>query len=212
MLQVLVALTGTTLGRTQTQRSASMRSRLLDATVDCLVEQGYACTTTTEVVRRAGVSRGAQVHHFPTKQELVLAAIEHVVERRQEELRTTFGSLEPDQRTLTKALDLLWTICCEPTFAAWLELAVAARTDEALRPRFVEMEHRFARRVEEMFVEFYPASSDRRFARLAMEFAFAVQDGLALQCHLCIDTHTDELLKMLKSLATMFCADIGGAP
>src|SRR5438045_9398121 len=60
--------------RTQAERTASTRAALLDATIDCLVEYGYAHLTTTRVVERAGVSRGAQVHHFPTKAELVSEA------------------------------------------------------------------------------------------------------------------------------------------
>ncbi|MDT5024109.1 MAG: hypothetical protein QOE61_535, partial [Micromonosporaceae bacterium] len=52
--------------RTQEQRSAEMRVRLLDATIECLVEYGYAGTTTPRVAEKAGVTRGAQVHHFPS--------------------------------------------------------------------------------------------------------------------------------------------------
>ena len=64
-----------------------MRQRLLDATVDCLVEHGWSGTSTTLVSQRAGVSRGAQLHHFPTKNDLVLAAVAHLSEMRGQELR-----------------------------------------------------------------------------------------------------------------------------
>ena len=66
----------------QEERSAETRRRLLDATVACLFERGYAGTTTTEIASRAGVSRGAQLHHFPKKDELVVSALEHVFELR----------------------------------------------------------------------------------------------------------------------------------
>src|ERR1700693_2418964 len=66
----------------QEERSAETRRRLLDATVACLFERGYAGTTTTEIAVRAGVSRGAQLHHFPRKDELVVSALEHVFELR----------------------------------------------------------------------------------------------------------------------------------
>src|SRR5215468_6574679 len=71
-------------GRTQEERSAAMRERLLDATIDCLVEYGYSGTTTTRVAERAGVTRGAQVHHFPTKTDLVTAAVRHLATKRAE--------------------------------------------------------------------------------------------------------------------------------
>ncbi|HWL49839.1 MAG TPA: helix-turn-helix domain-containing protein, partial [Acidimicrobiia bacterium] len=63
-----------------------MRRRLLEATVECLVELGWAGTTTTVVSERAGVSRGAQLHHFPSKQDLVVAAVEHLSERRRDDM------------------------------------------------------------------------------------------------------------------------------
>src|SRR5437764_3220914 len=68
--------------RTQAQRSASTRAALLDATITSLVEVGYANTTTTGIAERAGVSRGAQMHHFPTKADLVASAIEHLADKR----------------------------------------------------------------------------------------------------------------------------------
>ena len=62
--------------RTHAERSATTRTALLDATIECLAELGYSGTTTAEVVRRAGLSRGAQVHHFPTKALLIAAALD----------------------------------------------------------------------------------------------------------------------------------------
>ncbi|NED60867.1 TetR/AcrR family transcriptional regulator, partial [Streptomyces sp. SID10244] len=74
--------------RTQAQRTAATQAKVLDATVDALVELGYAGTTTQEVNRRAGVSRGALLHHFPTREALVVAAVSHLVDRRLVELLT----------------------------------------------------------------------------------------------------------------------------
>src|SRR5882672_9007518 len=79
--------------RTQEERSATTRALLLDATLECLTELGYARTTTTEIAERGGVSRGAQLHHFPTKAELVTEAVEHLFERRNEESREPFARL-----------------------------------------------------------------------------------------------------------------------
>jgi len=67
--------------QTNEARSARTRGKVLDATIDCLLELGYANTTTTLISERAGVSRGAQLHHFPTKAELVAAAVEHLATR-----------------------------------------------------------------------------------------------------------------------------------
>ena len=64
----------------QEERTRAMRARLLDATVELLAERGFAGTSTTLVSQRAGVSRGAQLHHFPAKNDLVVAAVEHITE------------------------------------------------------------------------------------------------------------------------------------
>src|SRR3977135_1954938 len=82
--------------RSQAERSAATQARLLDATIECLVERGWAATSTTEVVRRAGVSRGAQVHHYPTKEDLVLAALDYLLERRLHAFEAAFADLPAD--------------------------------------------------------------------------------------------------------------------
>ena len=68
----------------QAERTRATRLRLMEATVECLVELGWAGTTTTIVSERAGVSRGAQLHHFPTKQDLVVSAVAYLMDRRRE--------------------------------------------------------------------------------------------------------------------------------
>jgi AcrR family transcriptional regulator len=162
------------------ERSAATRARLLDATIDSLVEVGWAGTSTTEVVRRAGVSRGAQVHHYPTKQELVLAAVEHLLLRRVEEFGAAFERLDPAHRTHAAALDLLWEHCFGPSFEAWLELAVAARSDPLLHGRLVDFEKRLWEAALDAFKAQFPEASDDAFARVALRLTFAVLDGLVV--------------------------------
>ena len=162
------------------ERSAATRARLLDATIDSLVEVGWAGTSTTEVVRRAGVSRGAQVHHYPTKQELVLAAVEHLLLRRVEEFGAAFERLDPQHRTHGAALDLLWEHCFGPSFEAWLELAVAARSDPLLHGRLVDFEKRLWEAALDAFKAQFPEASDDAFARVALRLTFAVLDGLVV--------------------------------
>src|SRR5205807_2663870 len=115
------------------ERTAIMRERLLEATIDCLAERGYAGMTTVEVARRAGVSRGAQLHHFRTREELVTAAMQHCHEHRIAEFRSVFSALPPDIDRIAAAIDLLWSMFEKRDFYAYLELNVAARTDRVLR-------------------------------------------------------------------------------
>ena len=166
--------------RSNAERSAATQNRLLDATIECLIERGWAGTSTTEIVRRAGVSRGAQVHHFPAKEDLVLAAVEYLVERRIREFQATFADLPAAQRTPAVAMRVLYDQCFRATFEPWLELAVAARTDPALHARFVQFEARFFETALTTFRGLFPdAAADPNFARVALRLTFAVLDGLA---------------------------------
>src|SRR5215831_4759381 len=82
--------------RTQQQRRDETRRALLDAAVQSLIEVGFARTTTLEVQRRAEVSRGALLHHFPSKAELLVAAVDHLAEMRAREMKAFASQLPPD--------------------------------------------------------------------------------------------------------------------
>jgi AcrR family transcriptional regulator len=195
--------------RSQEERSAATRKRLLDATVECLSEVGYARTTTTEIAERAGVSRGAQLHHFPTKGDLVTTAVEHLFERRMEEFRSVFEALPAGVDHTAAAVDLLWSIVSGPTFHAWLELVVAARTDDDLRKTVAEIGRRFSDSVDRTYRELFPAVTGANpLLDLGPIFTFAMLQGLALDKI----SGTDEskiavLLNLLKGLAAMAIPD-----
>ncbi|MEE4026047.1 TetR/AcrR family transcriptional regulator [Gordonia sp. PKS22-38] len=121
--------------RTQAQRTAATRAKVLDATIASLVELGYAKTTTQEVNRRAEVSRGALLHHFPTRESLVVAAVGHLVDRRMSEI---LGR----PRTGDEDISVIFEVFDGPLFDAALELWVAARTDEHLRQAMVPLEQK----------------------------------------------------------------------
>ena len=127
-------------GLTQQERSAAMRKRLLDATVDCLVRYGYTGTTTTRVTELAGVTRGAQVHHFPTRANLVAATVRHLAAMR---AALAFDKVDVVRRApdpLDAALDLIWDVHQGAVMWATIELWVAARTDPDLREQLAEAE------------------------------------------------------------------------
>jgi AcrR family transcriptional regulator len=191
--------------RTNADRSAATRLRLLDATVESLMDVGWARTSTTEVTRRAEVSRGAQVHHFPTKEDLVLAAVEHLLVRRHAEFDATFRELPDEQRSPLDAMRLLRERCFGRSFDAWLELLVAARTDAALHRRLVEMDERFFERSVATYNDLFPelTGGDPELARVGLGLAFTVLDGLAIRRLLCAsDDELDETLEVFVSLAT----------
>ena len=61
----------------QVQRTAEMKARLSQAAFEVINEVGYASFRTSAVSKKAGVSQGAQLHHFPTKNDLAVAAMEY---------------------------------------------------------------------------------------------------------------------------------------
>src|SRR4051794_21334154 len=112
--------------RTQEERSASTRAALLDATVDCLIELGYEGTTTARVAERAGVSRGAHLHHFQTRAALVAAALARLATRREDEMRRDIERLPEGTERVPRALNLVWRWYSGPLFAAAVDLAAVA--------------------------------------------------------------------------------------
>jgi AcrR family transcriptional regulator len=117
-----------------------MRQRLLDATVACLVDYGYAGTTVTRVAERAGVTRGAQVHHYRTKDDLVTAAVTHLASQSAEFGWAQVARLADAADPVGDLLDTLWDVHRGPTFTATVELWVAARTDPELRKHVATIE------------------------------------------------------------------------
>jgi AcrR family transcriptional regulator len=153
----------------------------MEATVDCLIEHGWAGTTTTLVAQRAGVSRGGQLFHFPTKAALVLAAVAHLAERRAAELRAEAGELpvDPEDR-VGRVVDLLAAAFTGPLFVAALELWVAARTDAELRHALVPLEARIGREMHLLAVSLLGADESRPGVREAVQATLDLLRGLGV--------------------------------
>ncbi|NHC21837.1 TetR/AcrR family transcriptional regulator [Nocardioides sp. IC4_145] len=164
-----------------------MRARLLEATVECLVERGFSGTSTTLVSERAGVSRGAQLHHFPTKNALVVAAVEHLSDVRRDELAAAAAALPTGRRRTRAVLRMLGDHFASPLFAAALELWVAARTDEALMEAVAPLEQRIGRETHRMTVELLGADESRPGVRELVQATLDLVRGLGLA-----DTITDD--------------------
>src|SRR5687768_6765205 len=122
--------------RTQQQRREATRTRLMDATIESLIDCGYYGATTLEIERRAGVSRGARIHHFPTKASLLAAAVDHLYDQVSGTYEAAFGATEPgvsDAQRVRTGIRRLWSVFGGREYSAVIELTVAARTDEELR-------------------------------------------------------------------------------
>jgi AcrR family transcriptional regulator len=128
--------------RTQAERRASTRAALLQATIECLIELGYAGTTTNEVQLRAGVSRGALTHHFASKSDLLLAAMDYLYDDFSASILDAAATLPSGEERIRPAIGMLWARFNGPLFLAAMELWVAARTDLELRDALLPHERR----------------------------------------------------------------------
>jgi len=117
-----------------------MRRRILDATVVCLQEYGYAGTTIVRVVDEAGITKGALAHHFASKSEMVATAVGHIAAARTTELIARSQQARGTEDPIDAGLELLWSAHQGPMFIAVAELWVAARTDPELQRRIAFME------------------------------------------------------------------------
>lgn len=188
-------------GRKPQARSAATRESILDAALECLVERGYARTATADVAERAGVSRGAQLHHFPTRAGLLAATVEHLAERRLAELGRTLEARERTGDEIDAAVDFVWAAYSDPTAYASLELLIAARTDDDLLAHLRPVAERFEGTLAEADLALAPDSMARERRAALRKLVIAAIQGLAVMRVLDDDDASTEIvLDLLKDL------------
>lgn len=166
----------------QQDRSRATRRGLLEAAVECLAESGWSNTTVSVVAERAGVSRGAAQHHFPTRENLFVAAVEYVAENRAAEVRES-ASLAGDrtQNLDTRAVvDVIVEFYTGTLFRAALELWVASSAEPQLREKVVPLETRIGRDVHQLTVQLLGADESKPGVRESIQATLDLARGLGL--------------------------------
>lgn len=166
----------------QQRKSAQTRVGILEAAIDCLATHGYARTTTQVIAETAQISRGAMLHHYPTKGLLIEAIIAYCFFKRMEMLAEGVRNISEMQRVQEFAgLEILWRSFSTREHRAYLELAIASRTDPELRECFLPQARRFVRIWREAGIKIFPewAGNPERLAR-ASDLVEAVLEGMAL--------------------------------
>lgn len=167
--------------RTQAERRATTRTALLEASIACLVDEGYANTTTRRVAERAGVSPGALQHHFANKSELLSEAVRHLRARITQETLAQGPPDAPSPRERMEALlDRIWAMRTGPLFQAQAELLLAARTDTELRTTLADAQHELASLNATATAVLFPEVSDQPGFMHVIDTAQAAIRGLAL--------------------------------
>lgn len=165
----------------QAQKSAATQLQIVEAAIRCLIKYGYADTTTPKIATEAGVSRGAMMHHFPNRLEVIRAAITHLHNKRLKAFKRTVTDAPAGTDRLHQLTRTYWRQVNHPLFTAFHELAVAARTDadlaEILEPAQREFYAQWHARAESLFPEWL---ADREKFELALHLVQNLLEGMAI--------------------------------
>jgi len=164
----------------QQERSRATRQRLLEAAVDGLAELGWARATVAVVSARAGVSRGAAQHHFPTREALFTAALEYMAAERIAELRRRGAALPPGARHTAAVVEMLVAVYVGPLFRAAVQVWVQAAADDSLRTLVVPLEVRLARETHAIAVDLLGVDEARPGVRETVQGLLDMARGLGL--------------------------------
>jgi len=137
-----------------------MRHRLLDAAVECLIERGVAGTTTLAVQRRAGTSRGALLHHFPTHADLLAASVTELVKRNEQAVTASRAGIAGLHDPLRTAINALAYAGRQPSYLAELELWAMSRTDRPLKQALMSAERAAKREIDRVSADLFAKWAD----------------------------------------------------
>lgn len=135
------------------ERSAATRLKLVEATVQCLYELGYHQTSTVIVTKRARVSRGAMLHHFPSKADLMMGTAEYIRQHRREAHRIHIERFKTAREKFLQLIDVLWEEFQTPTGIARIEMMLGSRNDPELGERFAVLNAEIERRHKDLVWE-----------------------------------------------------------
>jgi AcrR family transcriptional regulator len=165
----------------QAQKSASTRNLIIDAAIKCFVDLGYARTTTTAIAERAGLSRGAMLHHFPSKIDIVRAAVDHLHAKRLKALRKAMMRPSGETDRVRQGVDAYWAHVKHPMFVAFFELSVAARTDDELASILRPAQEAFERDWNEATLDVFPEWHGNKDAfELGLDLSRYLLEGMAI--------------------------------
>ncbi len=173
----------------QAHKSSTTREQILDAAIRCIVQWGYASTTTTKIAEVAGLSRGATLHHFPARMDIIRAAVDHLHQKRLRAFRKSIATIPDDADRVKKAVESYWAHVTHPIFVAFFELSVAARSDKELEAILRPAQKAFDAEWYQTAQELYPEwQSDKQAFDLALNLTQKLMEGMAIS-HL---THSRE--------------------
>ena len=165
----------------QARKSAATRDQIISAAIRCIVECSYSKTTMMKISEKAGLSRGATLHHFPSKMDIIRAVVDYLHERRIKAFRSAIRQIPPDADMAHMAIQGYSDQVNHPLYIALFELSVAARTDEELReilhPAQLAFDREWYQTAGDLFPEWH---GDREAFDLALNLSQITMEGIAI--------------------------------
>jgi AcrR family transcriptional regulator len=165
----------------QAQKSAATRKQIVSAAIRCIVESGYSKTTMMNIAGKAGLSRGAALHHFPSKMDIIKAVVNYLHEKRLRAFRRSILEIPEGADMAHLAVQAYSTQLHHPIYVALFELSVAARTDEELRRILIPAQMLFDREWYQTAWDLFPDwHSDRKAFNLALNLCQQLIEGMMI--------------------------------
>lgn len=165
----------------QARKSEATRNQIINAAIRCIVESSYSNTTTMKIAEKAGLSRGAMLHHFPSKMDIIRAVVDYLHEKRLLAFRRSIKEIPDDADRVRLAVRSYWEHVNHPLYIAIFELAVAARTDrelrDILRPAQLAFDREWYATAREVFPEW---QSDPDAFDLALNLTQQLMEGMSM--------------------------------
>ncbi len=165
----------------QARKSAATREQIIRAAISCIVDSSYSKTTTMKIAEKAGLSRGATLHHFPSKMDIIRAVVDYLHQKRLQAFRRSIRTIPAGADMVRLAVEAYWAHVNHPIYVAFIELSVAARTDPALReilhPAQLAFDREWYNTARELFPEW---QSDPQAFDLALNLTQQLMEGMAI--------------------------------
>ena len=199
----------------QQRKSIQTRIVILEAAIDCLQTHGYGRTTTQLIAEMAGISRGAMLHHYATKQDLMASVIDYTLYKRMEGFLGGVRALkESDRVTNMMGIELFWDSLQTREFGAYLELVFAARTDADLAEIFLPKARLYDEAELAKVVSAFPEWAEQPEAyALAMDYCNSALQGLFINKAMWNEPEQVELRRFVgKSIAMLLSGELSLPP
>jgi len=169
----------------QAKKSAMTRKAILEAAIQCIIDHGYAQTTTSLIAHRAIVSRGAMTHHFPSRSDVLTATIEYLHERRLQEYRALVQEFDINSKLTAReqietVVDMAWKFATLSSSIAYQEILMASRTDPELKRALEPLEKEFEEALLELVKGLFPRWEGREEIETAHDVATFLLTGMSL--------------------------------